>query len=118
MDQGSAGCGQLSYGRQVSHRDQGETENSDGLERESETKGYTRNEPGVRGRSSGEEISRKAEYWQGEETALTESEIKAPERSAKASGTGGEHWDSVGKVFRTGKNRTDTKIYMWRMGLA
>lgn len=31
--------------------------------------------------------------------------IKALDGSAKASGTGGKHWDSVGKTFRTRKNR-------------
>lgn len=45
--------------------------------------------------------------------------MKAPDGSAKASGTGGKHWDSVGKMFRTGKNRTDIKTNcMRRMGLA
>lgn len=45
--------------------------------------------------------------------------IKAPDESAKASGTGGKRWDSVGKMFRTQKNRTDIKTnYMRRMGPA
>lgn len=39
-----------------------QTENWDGLERESEIKGYTVNEPGAWGGSLREEISRKAEY--------------------------------------------------------
>lgn len=44
-----------------------QTETWDGLERKSEIKGYTVNEPGVWGGSLREEISRKAEYWQGGE---------------------------------------------------
>lgn len=45
--------------------------------------------------------------------------LKALDGSAKSSGTGGKHCDSVGKMFRTGKNRTDIKTnYMRRMGLA
>lgn len=42
--------------------------------------------------------------------------IKAPVGSAKASGTAGKHWDSVGKMFTAGKDRTDIKnSYMKRM---
>lgn len=44
-----------------------QTETWDGLERKSEIKGYTVNEPGVWGGSLREEISRKAMYWQGGE---------------------------------------------------
>lgn len=62
LDQGRAECGQIVYGRQISHRDQG-AENCDELERESKIEGHIVKEPG------GEEISRKAEYWQGGETA-------------------------------------------------
>lgn len=50
------------------------TENLDGLERESEIKGYTVNEPGVRGGSLRKKISRKARYWQGWEKAWTKSQ--------------------------------------------
>lgn len=48
------------------------------------------------------------------EGAWTDPGIKAPDGSAKASGTGGERWDSVGKMLRT-----DIKTnYVRRMGLA
>lgn len=71
-DQGRAGCGQASAGRQVSHRDQGANRKLGWVERESEIKAYTVNEPAVWGGSRREEISRKAEYWQGGERAWTE----------------------------------------------
>lgn len=44
MDQGRAGCGQVSYGRQILHRDQSANRELGWAgERESEIKGYTVN---------------------------------------------------------------------------
>lgn len=67
-----------------------------------------------------EEISRKARIFAGrQDNTNREPGIKALDCSAKASGTGGKHWDSVGKMLRTEKNRIDVKTkYMRRMGLA
>lgn len=80
-----------------------QTEKWDGLERESKIKGYTVDEPGIRGASLRKEISRVL-AGRGESMDRKPG-IKALDGSAKASGTGGKHWDSVGKMFRMGKNR-------------
>lgn len=106
MDHGKAGCGQVSYGRQISHSDQGANRElgwaGEGVWNKRIHCEWTR----CQGRESEKENKQEGKVLAGMGESMDKKPgIKALDGSAKASGAGGKHWDSVGKTFRTRKNR-------------